>query len=123
MAISTTTKQPLVCWELMRSLFSYETQRIVVANEEIPVNQEALDMLLETVKNPQNSKEDIWESIVYNAQPLPDWIVDDYLDAVNSVDTIATHDRALYKLIHDEVTSYYTQNRSFHSKAIVQDPL
>ncbi len=112
MAISTTAKQPRVCWELMCSLFSYETQRIVVTNEEIPVNQEALDMLVETVKNPQNSKDEIMGSIVYNAQPMPDWIVDDYLDAVNSVDTIATHDRALYKLIHDEVTSYYTQNRS-----------
>ena len=39
-------------------------------------------------------------------------VVDDYLEAVYSADTLTVMDQRLYSIIYDEVNSYYTQNRS-----------
>jgi len=117
LALSTTANNPELCWQLMSGLFSSEVQKMVAANGEVPVNQEVLDMVCKAFLNPETVSDEIIESLVAQGNvlgqtKLTQEIIDDYLEAVYSADTISFQDRRLYLIIREEVNSYYTQSRS-----------
>lgn len=117
LALSTTANNPEVCWQLMSGLFSSDVQKMVVAIGEVPVNHEVLDMVCNAFLYPETVSDETIESLVAQGKvlgqtTLTQEIVDDYLEAVYSADTISFQDRRLYLIIREEVNSYYTQNRS-----------
>ena len=100
-AISNATKHPDVCWEIIREMFSEETQQALADYGEFPVNDAILrkqcDGALQKLASKNEDKE---------------WIIADFCEAVNEIDTVATYDWGVINIITDEVNSYYSQNRS-----------
>ena len=100
-AISNAAKHPDVCWEIIREMFSDETQQALAEYGQFSVNdavlKEQCDKALQKFGSDKEREE---------------WIITDFFEAVNDIDTVATYDWGVINIITDEVNSYYSQNRS-----------
>ncbi|MBO4688076.1 MAG: hypothetical protein J5636_06140 [Clostridiales bacterium] len=117
LAMSTTASDSEKCWELMSVLFSTDVQKVTAANGEIPVKQDVLEMVCQAFLDSESETDEVINSQVlasrkYGKIKITQDVVDDYLEAVYSADTLTVMDQRLYSIIYDEVNSYYTQNRS-----------
>ena len=113
-AISNTTRHADICWEIIRQMFSRETQELLAAYGSIPVNDDVLHELCLCAADHDSISEGPIRNAMKNQDPIEEWIIDDYLQAICSVDTIITYDWGVADIIRDEVESYYSQNRSIN---------
>lgn len=96
-AISASGKHPDICWSIIREMFTEEAQEQVAISGTIPVHDKVLQNQCEEAANQKETNPHI---------------VDDFLRMAYSADTIVTYDWGVTDIIRDEVSSYYTQNRS-----------
>ena len=120
-AVSSSSKQPDICWDFIKYMFSEDVQKTVALNQSIPVRQDVIDTLTEAFLHPEKVTDSSLKSLVkgfyrtekaggmYSAEQ---WIIEDYLSAINSPNRIKKYDWGVYSIIRDEVNSYYSQNRS-----------
>ena len=120
-AVSSSSKNPDICWDFIKYMFSEDVQKTVALNQSIPVRQDVIDTLTEAFLHPEKISDSSVKSLVkgfYRTEKAggtvsaEQWIVDDYLAAINSPNRLKTYDWGLYSIIRDEVNSYYSQNRS-----------
>lgn len=90
LSMSSGTDNPDEAWEFMQLIFDEDIQNILLENGDIPVLENVLDTYLAALDEEEN----------------PQWIVDDYLSMLSSVDTLATYDWGLYNIIWEEINSY-----------------
>ena len=90
LSMSSGTDHPDECWDFMQLVFDYDIQRIINDNGRIPVCEDALEDYIADLK----------------AEGEPQWIIDDYLEMIGSVDSRATYDWGLYSIIWEEINSY-----------------
>lgn len=112
LAISNTTKHPDVCWDIIRRMFDRETQELVAAYGAIPVNDSVLQEMCVCAVNHEKVEDELIKNAFINEPLIDEWIVEDYLKAVYSVDTIITYDWGVSDIIRDEIGTYYSQGRS-----------
>ncbi len=118
-AVSTSSKNPEICWEFIKYMFSEEVQKTVALNQSIPVRQSVLDMTTKAFLHPEEITDPAMNSLVTGfyrtkstgLKPAEQWMVDDYIEVINSVDRIYIHDWGIFSIIRDEINSYYAQGR------------
>ncbi len=111
-AISTSSKHPEVCWQLIRQMFSDEVQKMVVAGGRIPVKEKWVEEMCACAMDPARRTIPEWTGLYsddYEATPEE---VEDFRRAIRSVDAICAYDWRLFNIIVDEMQSFYSQNRS-----------
>ena len=110
--ISSSTKYPEQCWEFLRGLLSNNIQKKIALSGRIPVNEEVIELMCHTALDPENAKDEDMKRYVIGKTAVSQEAVDDFLELVNSIDTIRTIDWGAYNIICEEISSYYTQDRS-----------
>lgn len=113
-AISTDTKNPDVCWQIIKCMLSDEVQEIELGQHNNPVKKKVFEEYCRYAAAPESVPESeiVWQSIVNGRKAVPGWIISDYRSMVNSVDYVISYDWGLYNIICDEINSYYLQNKS-----------
>lgn len=108
-AMSSSTDYPEECWEIIKLLLSDDVQRSVAVNQSIPVKQNILDELISAVSDPANDtvKNTPYYSLVRNNEAVPEQMIEEYLAAIDSVDTLQLYDWGMYEIIYEEMKSYY----------------
>ena len=112
-AMSSGTEHPDKCWEFMRYLLDEDVQMMVASNQSIPVNQTVLDQVLEYAGRPYNPDDcpDGLRALFLVNDPVPENVIREYREAVDSVDTVIMYDWGLYNIICEEVDSYDLQEK------------
>ena len=112
-AMSSSTEYPDECWNIMKLIMSDEVQMSVAMNQSIPISQKVLDEVIYCAQNPENDKtiNSPYYSLVKNKDIVTEMIVEDYVDAINSVDTILLYDWGMYVIICEEIDSYYLMDK------------
>lgn len=113
-AISSSTKYTDACWQFIKCMLTDEVQEIELGLRNNPVMQKTLDDYCRYAAAPETvpDNEIIWNSIVAENKPVPEWIINDYRSMVNSIDTVISYDWGLYSIITNEVNSYYLQGKN-----------
>ena len=111
-AISSTAKNKAVCWEMLALLLSEDAQKQVLYSGYIPATQYMLDLFCEMSMHPESTKDKDLISYWRNREPVSQVIIDIFLDNALRANTIETQDYGIYDIICDEISSYYSQNRS-----------
>lgn len=113
-AISADTKNPEVCWQIIKCMLSDDVQEIELGEHNNPVINKVFEDYCRYVAAPESVPESefVWKSIVNGRKAVPEWIISDYRSMVNSVDYVISYDWGLYNIICDEINSYYLQNKS-----------
>lgn len=113
-AISADTKNPDVCWQIIKCMLSDDVQEIELGQHNNPVINQIFEAYCEYAAAPESVPESeiVWQSIVNGRKAVPGWIISDYRSMVNSVDYVISYDWGLYNIICDEINSYYLQNKS-----------
>ena len=110
--ISSSTKYPDKCWEAIRDLLLPATQKRITIGGANPVNISVFDMMLQSARDPEHVTDEDMRRFVQGHSAVSEKVIEDYQSFVNSIDTIHTTDWGAYNIINEEVSSYYTQNRT-----------
>lgn len=119
--ISSSTKYPDQCWEFVRELLNQDIQKKVVLTYSTPVNSEIFELMCQSAINPNSVTDEDMKCYVLGHSAVSKDAVDDYHEIVNSIDTLYTSDWGAYNIIDEEITSYYTQERSVEQIADTLD--
>ena len=113
-AISSDTEYQEACWQFIKYMLSDEVQKIEIGYGQNPVVIDVMDEFCQYAENPDLVPESdiVWRSITANREPIQDWIISDYRDMVNSIDSVISYDWGVYVVICDEINSYYLQGKS-----------
>lgn len=110
--ISSSSKYPEQCWEFIRELLLPKTQKKAAMSHSIPVNSDVLELMCRSAGDPDSvSDEDMKQFVKGHTKVAPE-VIEDYIEIVNSVDTICAIDWGAYNIISEEISSYYTQKRT-----------
>ena len=112
LAISTTAKNKDKCWEMLSMLLSDEAQKQTMISGYIPVTKDAVDTFCELSMYPENITDDVLKSYVGQRKAVDQEAINQFLKTINKADTLATYDWGIFDIIYDEISSYYSQNRS-----------
>ncbi|MBR3058242.1 MAG: hypothetical protein IKG93_09800 [Clostridiales bacterium] len=111
-AISSNSKHPDICWEIIRQMFSEDVQRLVAVNNMIPVRQDILDEICAGAVDRKKIKNDLIKEYFQGHAALDPKTVEDYKEMLDCADTLNTVNWSIYSMILDEIDTYYSQNRS-----------
>ena len=121
-ALSDSSRYKDICWEFMNYLLSDEVQRCAVSQGVVPVTSDAVDKMIGYAVNPDSIPED---DILYReyvdsylkGKAVPAEYGDEYRRILDEVDTVISYDWGVFGIVCEEITSYYTQNKSIDSIA------
>ena len=117
-AISSSTKNQEKCWEFVRQLLVPETQKKLGCGT---VNSEVLDLVLSSAMDPEHVTDEDMKRFVFGHTAVSAEVAEDFREFVNSVDTIRAIDWGVEDFIYDEISSYYTQQRTVEQIASTLD--
>ncbi len=120
LAMSAGAANPDICWEFMKCILSDEVQDYCLSSALIPVTEKGINELLEYSVNPENVPQDnkVLYGFFVNRDPVSADVADDFLKAVNAVDTIYSFDWGIYSIIQEEVSSIAFENKSIEEVAV-----
>ncbi len=119
--ISVSTKYADKCWEFIRELILPEVQKKVLLSGRIPVSNEVVEFMYQSVLDPKNVKDKDMTTFVDGHDAVSEDVVEDFRAVVDSIDTVRTIDWGAYNIICEEIASYYTENRSVEQIAETLD--
>lgn len=111
-AVSASTSEKEECSVFLNILFDEEIQKTAAINGEIPVNDAILFDMITNLQNPTACTDPIWKSMCFNNKAISADTVNSFLQAINSVDTLAFYDWGISNIIYDEVELHYSQGRT-----------
>lgn len=135
LAISSNTEHVEACIDFIRILFSEEVQSKNYMVNLFPISQTILDQYLEYMKSPESipSDEHTYISMATTTYSQLDesgylssyegYIepaeedINNYIELVNSIDTITCVDWGIYNIINEEIQSYYSTGKSIEAIA------
>ena len=128
-AVSSSTEHADVCCDFIRTLMTVDTQRKVCSSGYIPSNDEVLNEMIGVVKDPDNASDELMtiyrRQLIYDRTrqgeeqiiPFTSEMADNYLAMIGEADTVDIYDWGLWIIARDEVTAYYTQDKSVEDVA------
>ena len=117
-AISSSTKNPDKCWELIRNLLLPSVQNKV---DTFPIRNDTLDLMCQSSLNPELVKDSDMKHFVLGHEAVSETVVVDFKEIANSIDTVRTLDWGAYNIICEEISSFYEQQRSVEQIAETLD--
>jgi len=113
-AVSSGTKHPEECMKFISFLFSDDVQKVITANNSIPVSKTVFEDICSKAQNDITVSDDKYYRILFGKDfvPLTADEVESYREAVRLTDTLMINDWGLYDIITEEINSYYLQNKS-----------
>lgn len=128
-AVSSSTEHADVCCDFIRTLMTVDTQRKVCSSGYIPSNDEVLNEMIGVVKDPDHASDELMtvyrRQLIYDRTrqgeeqiiPFTSEMADNYLAMIGEADTVDIYDWGLWIIARDEVTAYYTQDKSVEDVA------
>ncbi len=118
-AISSDTNCQDACWQFIKYMLSDEVQKIEIGQGNNPVINRVFEDFCQYAMDPNlvPETEVIWSSIVNKKKAVPEWIIEDYISMVFSIDIVISYDWGVYNIICDEINSYYLQDKSIDAIA------
>ncbi|MBR5974013.1 MAG: hypothetical protein IK020_02405 [Clostridiales bacterium] len=117
-AISSSTKNQEKCWEFVRQLLVPETQKKLGCGT---VNSEVLDLVLRSAMAPDQVTDEDMKRFVLGHSAVSAEAAEDFRDCVDAVDAIRAIDWGVEDFIYEEISSYYTQQRTIEQIAATLD--
>jgi len=116
-AIAESSDKKDICWEVIQSMFNDEIQENAVSNGYIPVCVDVLDKALGYASDPESipDNEVLYREFIGvqgDNKPVPSEVISEYKEALDQIDTVISYDWGIFNIVHDEVCSHYTQNKS-----------
>ena len=98
-----------------------DTQKKIALTHNIPVNSEVLGLMYESAQDPDHVSDEDMKRFVLGHEAVSVEVIEDYQEFIDSVDTVYTSDWGAYNIINEEISSYYTQQRSIEQIAETLD--
>lgn len=113
-AISSSSDHPEECWNFIKYMFDEQVQESIASYGINPVNKNVLNEFINYSKNPNqvNRENYIMFNYFRDKKKVPDWIINDYLDMVDSVDSVVTYDWGIFNIISEEVDAFTLGKKS-----------
>ena len=115
-AISASSKNPDACFEFLEYLYSYETQMAVLSSGRFPMNDDVYNKYIDSMMNPGSIAADDHLMRMFAAalggQMVSPGFKDSLNIAVNSVNMVKCIDFSVYKILTNEVNSYYQHGKT-----------
>ena len=115
-AISASSKNPDACFEFLEYLYSYETQMAVLSSGRFPMNDDVYNKYIDSMMNPGAIAADDHLMRMFAAalggQMVSPGFKDSLNIAVNSVNMVKCIDFSVYKILTNEVNSYYQHGKT-----------
>ncbi len=108
-AISESSEYKDICFEILSSLFDDEIQEIAVSNGLTPVCSSAFDKM---IRYTENQEQISVEGNKRDSKQLSKQVIDEYIHAIDQIDSLMTFDWGVFNIIYDETMSFYSQNKS-----------
>lgn len=120
LGLSSSSEHKDKCYDFMRFMFEYETQRQVILdtfNGRIPVNQSVLDNYILSYMDPDNCPDEDFVNMAEEWLSHPGMVISDNKlaelnTAISSADRLEVYDNGLRDIIIDEFDDYWSQGKS-----------
>ncbi|MCR5061423.1 MAG: hypothetical protein K6A80_10480 [Saccharofermentans sp.] len=118
-AVSSSSDNKDACISFLKMLFTEESQKANLYNNSLPVVESVLEGYLYYLQNPETiPPDDLSMASLFNSYSLDSGfdsmssqVYSNFEDSIRSVNGLLVLDWGLYKIIFDEVNSYYYQDR------------
>ncbi len=124
-ALSASARNPKACGEFISYVMSEENQRRAASSGSFPVNGKILQEYLDIMQDPDSASPELKQRYATafchdysdsapsdNIVKFPAGLADSLMEQIKKADYIEVYDWGVYKIISDEIDSYYNQSMS-----------